>query len=71
MVTLLYASTAIGEILLYSEFKMDYQNVTESGTLTGRNEYLNMPNAKDTYEELLQHGPLDIKVYWGNLDPSF
>jgi hypothetical protein len=32
---------------------------------------LNLENPKEIYEKVVTHGPLDVKVYVGNLSPYF
>lgn len=60
----------VGQITSASSFKMDYENIT-SLVPSKTNEYLNSANAKEIYEKVVTHGPLDIKLYVGNLADPF
>jgi len=49
---------------------MDYENVT-AAVLSKSNGYLKNPNAKEIYEKVVTHGPLDVKLYIGSSAPEF
>lgn len=51
-------------------YKQDYENITDANIFAG-NQYLKYENAKQVYEEIVTHGPLDVKMMIGNKHPIF
>lgn len=49
---------------------MDFENITAK-VPTKYNEYLKLENAKEIYEKVVDHGPLDIKLYVGSVAGEF
>lgn len=49
---------------------MDYENITAMVS-TKSNGYLHRANEVEIYENVVTHGPLDIKLYIGSTDPDF